>query len=983
MSVNTFRLPAGGGIDRTRPINFVWEGRRLTGYAGDTLASALVANGIRLIGRSFKYHRPRGLLGAGPEEPSALIQLGEGARSIPNLRATEIALYDGLVARPVNCWPSSRWDIGAVNDLGSRFLSAGFYYKTFMWPDWHLFEHFIRKAAGLGQVASAPDPDRYESRFLHCDVLVVGAGPAGIGAARAAASSGGRGVQAEQDARSGGNLLVDDAKIDGTDGAAWAAHCEAELRSMADVTLLTRTTVAGYHDHNSFTLIEQLANEVEAAGNPMRARSRSWIVRAGKVILATGAIERPVVFPGNDRPGIMLASASRTYVKRWAALPGRNAVIFTNNDDAYRTAFALADHGAQVSAVIDVRNAVSADLSAELSARGIALEAGAAVVGTRGRRALSAIQLRTSTGSLRWIRCDHLAVSGGYNPATHLFSQSGGTQQWNDTIAAFVPGRSVQAEQSVGAAAGHFSLEAALQGGHEAGLAAYPAEQAVSCPAPVSQPSRSEAAIEPCWRIEASGKAFVDYQNDVAASDIELAALENYRSVEHLKRYTTLGMAPDQGKTSNVNALAIMASLTGQSIPETGQTRYRFPFTPIALGAMGTRNRGELYRPLRHLPAHECHFGAGATLEDYGGWARPAHYRKPGESAQDAECREAMAVRNGAGLFEASPLGKIEVTGPDAGKFLDLIYANRVSNLKTGKIRYGIMLDETGTILDDGVVARLGDDRFMVVTSSGGADRIAAWLEEWLQCEWLDFEVLVAPVTSAWGVLTLTGPNAKAILARVGTDIDLEALTHMSFAEGQLGGIPTRIMRVSYTGEASYEINIPTDRTSELWSTLMTSGEEFGIAPVGIEAWMILRTEKGYLHLGSDTDGTTNILDVGWSHVLKKPVDFVGKRSLLRPDDQRSDRLQLVGLEVVEGSTPLPLGAHVVNPRPGETEPSDGYVSSSVFSPTLGRPVALARLRSGFSRKGEIIEVHTAAGRRRACVVEPVFYDPEGERLNV
>lgn len=979
MSKQPARLDQGGAIDRARPLRFTWEGRCYTGYAGDTLASALVANGIRLIGRSFKYHRPRGLLGAGAEEPNALVQLGEGSRSTPNVRATEVPLYDGLVARPVNCWPSSRWDIGAVNDLGSRFLAAGFYYKTFMWPDWHLFEGSIRKAAGLGRAAAEPDPDRYEARFLHCDVLVVGGGPAGLAAARAASVNGARVVLAEQDTALGGNLLVDDARIDGLSGADWIARSEAEIRANRDALILLRTSVAGYHDHNSLTLIEQLANEAQCAADPRLARSRSWIVRAGRVILATGAIERPLVFPGNDRPGIMLAGASRAYARRWAALPGRRPVVFTNNDDAYRTAIALADAGAQVQAVVDVRAAAAPDLAGEMAQRGIPLHAGAQVVATRGRGGISAVQVRSADGACRWLTCDHLAMSGGYNPATHLFSQSGGAQLWDEGIAAFVPGRSAQRERSVGAAAGDFALRQALRAGHEAGLEAV---SSGGLAAPDCAEERTELPVAPCWLIAGKGKAFVDFQNDVSAADIELAARENYRSVEHLKRYTTLGMAPDQGKTGNVNALAIMASLTGRSVPETGHTRYRFPFTPIALGAMATRNRGELYRPLRRLPAHERHVAAGALMEDFGGWLRPLIYPRPGESEHDAEQREALAVRTGAGLFEASPLGKIEVTGPDAAKFLNLIYANRMDNLKPGRIRYGIMLDETGTIIDDGVVVCRGEDDFLVVTSSGGADRIAAWLEEWLQCEWLDFDVLVAPVTSAWGVLTLTGPRAKAILRSLGTDIALDRLVHMTFAEGELGDIPVRILRVSYTGEASYEINVPANRTGELWDALMRHGAEFGITPVGVGAWMILRAEKGYLHLGGDTDGTTNILDVGWGHVLAKPVDFVGKRSLLRPDDQRADRLQFVGLEALDGAAPLPVGAHVRNAQPGAYDPSDGYVSTAVFSPVLGRAIALGRVRGGFARKGETIEIVTAAGPRRARIVDPAFYDPAGERLN-
>lgn len=976
MSTVAFRTASGGLIDRTAPLRFTWEGRSYTGYRGDTLASALVANGVRLVGRSFKYHRPRGLIGAGTEECNAIVQLGTGARSTPNMRATEIPLYDGLVAAPVNCWPSSRFDVGGINNLVSRFLPAGFYYKTFMWPDWHLYEGIIRRAAGLGRVAKEHDPDRYESRFAHCDVLVVGGGAAGLAAADAAAATGARVILAEQDTALGGTLLFDHDAVDGMPGPDWAAACEARLRAQPETRVLLRTAVVGYHDHNSITMIEQVGSEAACAADPTLARYRTWVVRAARVVLATGALERPIVFSGNDRPGVMLAAASRQYARRYGAVPGRRAVVFTTNDDAYRTAFALAEVGVEVVAVVDTRPAAPADLAERLLKSGIRAIPGAVVCDTAGGKALSSVTVRSAAGEER-IRCDHLAVSGGFNPTVHLLSQSGGRLRFDEMLAAFVPDVSAQHERSVGAANGSFSLADALAQGHAAG-----AGEGTGA-APQAAPQRVETLPVPCWQVPGGrNKAFVDYQNDVSAADIALSARENFRSIEHLKRYTTLGMAVDQGKTSNVNALAIMGELTGRTVEQTGHTRFRFPFTPVPLATMAARNRGELFRPLRRMPAHDRHEAAGAVWEDYGGWTRPAYYPQPGETPHAAELREARAVRTAAGLFEGSPLGKIEVKGPDAARFLDLVYANTMSTLKPGKARYGLMLSETGAIIDDGVTIRLADDHFVVGTSSGGADRIPAWMEEWLQCEWLDFDVIVAPVSSAWGVVTITGPSARAIVARAGTDLALDAFEHMSFRDGQVAGIPARVYRVSYTGETSYEINVPASRTGELWDALAAAGSADGITPVGIDAWTVLRTEKGFLHIGADTDGTTTALDVGWAHVMRKKADFIGKRSMMRANDRREDRLQFVGFAVAPGEAPLPIGAHVVVADGEGRIVSDGYVTSSAASVAVDHAVALGMLRGGGARTGETVRIRTDGGERTAIVSSPTFYDPKGERLN-
>jgi sarcosine oxidase subunit alpha len=951
-------------------LRFTFEGRSYEGYAGDTLASALMANGVRVLGRSFKYHRPRGLLAAGAEEPNALVQLGQGARTAVNLRATEIVLENDLVAAPVNCWPSVGFDLGAVNNVFNRFLAAGFYYKTFMWPDWRLFEGPIRRMAGLGAPSPLPDPDDYDAIHAHCDVLVVGAGPTGLAAARAASASGARVILVEQDFAPGGSLLWDPAVIDGVSSAVWVAHTVAAIAAASEARILLNTTALGYFDQNALTLVERKPGDA--------ARERIWKVRAGQVILATGALERPLVFPGNDRPGVMLAGAIRHYIHRFAVKPGSRAVIVTNNDDAYETVVSLKAAGIEIVALADTRTAPPPALVRALTENNVPLIAGADVVGTSGGKTLTGVTISGADSRVK-LACDLLAMSGGFNPAAHLFTQSGGQLTYDEQKACLVPAHSAQAEVSVGAAAGDFALDSALTAAHKAGLAAAMKDgfsTGIVAPSAAGRPAPSVAAH---WAPAYPGKAFVDFQNDVTSDDIALSARENYISVEHLKRYTTLGMAADQGKTSNVNALAIMAGLTGRGIAETGTTRNRFPYTPVSLGAFKGLAEREAFRAMRRMPLHDWHAAHGAVFEDYGGWERPAYYVRSGESAHDAEQREARAVREAVGMFDGTPLGKIEVRGPDAATFLDRVYANTMSTLEPGRLRYGLMLNELGVVIDDGIVARIAADHFLVGTTGAGAARIAAWLEEWLQCEWPDFDVVTVPVTTAWAVLTLSGPRARDVLAAAGTDIDLSpvAFAHMTFRDGQVGGMAARIFRVSFTGEASYEINVPAGKALRLWDRLMTAGAAYGIVPIGIDAWMLLRTEKGYLHVGADTDGTTVPDDIGWGHVIRKKCDFVGKRSLSLPNNTRADRPQLVGIEALDGTVP-PLGAHLVTEG---VSGSQGYITSSGFSPALGRGVALAMVHGGRARMGETLRLaeRTAAKMR---ITKPGAYDTDGGRLH-
>ena len=898
------RLLTGGLIDRSTSLRFRFNGRDYAGHPGDTLASALLANSVRLIGRSFKYHRPRGIMAAGTEETNALVRLGTGSRAEPNLKATQVPLSDGLEASSVNCWPTPRYDLRGVNQIASPLLIAGFYYKTFMWPNWHLFERPIRRAAGLGIAPEGPDPDRYVHAHARHDVIVVGSGPAGLAAAHDAALSEGSVLLVESDFVLGGSAL-------------WRPGMDvspviAALRAMPNVTILTRTEVFGYYDHNSLAAVENLA----CGDGP---RQRLWKLRAGKVVIATGAIERPLVFAGNDRPGVMLASAAQTYVRRYGVLPGRQIVIATNNDSTQEVAAILSGTCASVK-LIDSRLGVS-------------------VTQAKGAVGVKAVQL--SDG--RTLPCDLLLMSGGWSPVVHLYSQSGGSLRYDDTIAAFVPAQARQQVECVGGAAGDLG----------------------------------DLQIKPEWKMPGSGKKFVDFANDVTARDIAIAASENYRSVEHLKRYTTLGMGPDQGKTSNVNGLALMGELTGRAPGEVGTTKFRPPYNPVTFGALAGPLVGALQTSIKCLPAHAWHAKQGAVFEEHGRWIRPTAYPCADEGWEAAAQREALEARTSAVLFDGSPLGKIEVCGPDAAVFLDRIYVGNASTLKVGRARYGVMLSEHGVIVDDGIFVRLAEDRFLVHTTSGGADRIPQSMEEWVQCEWTDLKVVILPATSQWAVMTVSGPQARELIGQVGTDIDLTEFPHMVYREGSVAGFGARVLRASFTGEASYEISVAARHAAALAERLRLAGA----APLGVEALNILRTEKGYLHIGVDTDGTTLPEDVGMAGpIAKKVSDFIGRRSLLRDDAIREDRLQLVGL--LSDGPMLAVGSQVLAAGGRVPGPSDGHVTSAVFSPTLGRPVALGLVRRGRSRQGEVVELYDMGRRLKATIADPVFIDKAGEKLS-
>jgi sarcosine oxidase subunit alpha len=999
------RRPEGGRIHRDEPLEFTFNGKRYQGYRGDTIASALLANDVHRVGRSWKYHRPRGIIGSGAEEPNAIFQVGVGARTVPNQRGTQTELYDGLVARSVSGWPSLGFDLMAASGFFSRLMPAGFYYKTFMWPAsmWMQYEHLIRKASGLGTSPDAPDPDTYVKRNAHCDVLVVGAGPVGLSAALAAGRSGARVIIADEQSEPGGSLLDGRERIDGVAATDWVAGTVAELERLPEVRLISRGTVFGYHDHNFLTIAERLTDHLPEPERQGQPRERLWRVRAKQVVLASGAIERPLVFANNDRPGIMLASSVSSYINRYAVVPGSRAVLFTNNDGAYQTALDLAGAGVEVAAVVDARSGPGGALPARVREAGIEILSGSVIVDTKGGKRIQGVQAMalnpagdTVQGAARALACDLLALSGGWSPVVHLHAQSGGKPRFDQALACFVPGKSVQAERSAGAANGAFRLGACLAEGASSGAASARAagfgDGAVTA-TPVTEDVAEEPLL-PLWLAPSprpagrGSKQFVDMQNDTTAADIILAAREGYRSVEHVKRYTAMGFGTDQGKLGNINGMAILARALGNDIPSTGTTTFRPNYTPVTFGAIaGADLGGLLFEPVRKTALHPWHEARGAAFEDVGQWKRPWYYPRPGESMQDAVNRECLAARNGVGILDASTLGKIDIQGPDAAEFLNRVYTNAWKKLGVGRCRYGLMLGEDGMVMDDGVSVRLGEQHFFMHTTTGGAARVMAWLERWLQTEWPTLKVYLTSVTDHWATAAVVGPKSREVVSRVceGIDFSPEAFPFMSSREGAAAGIPARVNRISFSGELAYEVNVAADFGRHVWEALMQAGEPDGITPYGTETMHVLRAEKGYVIVGQDTDGSVTPGDLGMDKLVAKTKDCLGKRSLSRPDAVRTDRKQLVGLLSEVPEEVLPEGGQIVaDPAAPIPTPMLGHVTSSYFSACLGRSIALALIKGGFSRIGESVHVPLADGRTLAArIASPVFYDPEGARQHV
>ncbi len=988
------RAVSGGRIDRTCRIAFRFDGRTYHGFAGDTLASALLANGVSILGRSFKYHRPRGLLAAGIDEPNALVTILRGDVREPNVPATQIEIFDGLTVESQNRFPSLDWDVGAVNQLGGRLLSAGFYYKTFMGPVagplkgtrfWMFCERFIRRAAGLGRAGTAADTARYEKMNAFCDVLVVGGGPAGLMAAKSAAQGGSRVILADLEPELGGALKWSSETIDGEPARAFIDSAVSALEDAENVRLLPRTTVWGYYDGNTLAAIERVGDHKRepAEGEP---RHRHWVIRAGKVVLGTGAFERPIVFPGNDRPGIMLADAAARYAIEYGVLPGRKIVVFANNDGAYVSAVALRKAGADIVAIVDVRKSVSEQARRLATQAGGELLLGHAVADTTGGKVFSGAKVQpfdaaagTLFGTARTIPGDCLAVSGGWSPAIHLASQAGAQARWDDRLQAFLPPEPSGGWTGAGAFLGRLSTAEALADGVAAGGG--------SMDLPTVDDDAPDIAPAPVFDIRPAdgkgSKAFVDFQHDVTAEDVRLAHREGFVSVEHLKRYTTLGMATDQGRTSNVPGLAIMADARGKSIPDVGTTRFRPPFAPVSIGSLAAERFGDL-KPDRLTPMHDWHVEEGATMYAAGLWHRPMIYGDPGETVEQAYVREARAVRTSVGIVDVSTLGKIMVQGPDAGTFLDRVCTNTFSTLPVGKARYGLMLREDGFAFDDGTTWRLSETDFLMTTTTANAGKVMQHLEYLLDIAWPGLKVILTSVTDQWAGAAVAGPNARKVLqaAVAGTAVDDAALPFMGIVHGEIDGVPVMVCRLSFSGELAYEVYCGAGNGQEVWDALTEAGKPFGIVPYGLEALGTLRIEKGHV-TGAEIDGRTTARDLHLDWMLSKKKPFVGSAMMDREGLVADDRPQLVGLVSLD-NRPLHGGAHLVVHDDHSLRDSIGHVTSVCFSPALGKYVALALVKGGKARHGTRAFISDPIRRHYGPVeiVSHHFFDPEGSRMH-
>ena len=992
-------------IDRSKPISFLFNSKKMNGYEGDSLAASLLANDQILVGRSFKYHRPRGIVASGAEEPNALINLGEGGYFEPNARATTTETFDGMVAVSQNHFPSLEFDVGAINSKLAQFLPAGFYYKMFIHPRsfWkHIYEPFIRKSAGLGKAPKDRDLDKYEHYYHHCEVLVVGGGIAGIQAAKSAAASGVRVMLVEQTAHWGGRAVVDGVVIDNIAAEEWIKSALSELSAMDNVVIRNRTQGSGIYDHGYALGYERISDHTPGDSRP---RHRLWRIRCKQIIVATGAIERPLSFAGNDIPGVMLAAAVRDYVVNYGVSPGDRTVVVTNNDDAYRTAIVLKDAGLDIPIIIDARPKGGGILMDQAIAAGIRVETGRGIAKVKGGKRVTGVSICSQAGEgavLEEISCDVVAMSGGWSPVVHLWSHCGGKLFWDASQAMFCPDPKnpplgVDGESMVrvvGVANGHLSSAAVLIDANEQGSVAAVAAGGKTKKLKVAHCNDYvELAILPVWLMPQGAnyglrsKSWLDFQNDVKVTDIQLAAQEGFESVEHTKRYTTLGMATDQGKLSNINGLAILSKSLNMDIPDVGTTTFRPPYTPISMASLAGEARAEFFQPIRKTPMHDWHESNGADWEPVAGWRRVYAYVQPGETTKQSVNREILNTRKNLGFLDASTLGKIIVKGPDAGKFLDMMYTNMMSNLKVGRCRYGLMCSENGFLSDDGVVARIDDGTWLCHTTSGGADRIHAHMEEWLQTEWWNWKVWTINLTEQLAQIAVVGPNSRKVLEKLGgMDVSSEALPFMAWADGNIGGISCRAYRISFSGELSYEIALPANQGLQFWEMLIDAGTEFGAMPYGTECLHVMRAEKGFIMIGDETDGTVIPQDLGLSWaVSKKKDDFLGKRAQQRSFMDNDNRWQLVGLETLDGSV-LEDGAYAIasGKNANGQKKTQGRITSTYYSPTLKKGIAMGLVHNGPSRVGEVISF-TKIGTSpvEAKIVSPIFFDPEGEKQNV
>ncbi len=987
-------------------INFTYNSKKYIGFKGDSLAAALIANNVSVVTRSFKYRRKRGVMTSGAEEPNALMQIDLGAKTIPNIKATQIEIYEGLVAKSVNSGKNPNFDLGAIIGLFSKFIPAGFYYKTFMWPKsfWMKYEYFLRKFAGFGKSPKEEDPDFYDHVNYHVDILIVGAGLSGIAAAKSALKSGARVLLVDENPEIGGKSLYQNIKIDGKNSKKYIAQAKKQLDEDKNLKILTYSTAFGYYDHNLVYVNERKEEKLRKEGKKTiqkLARERIWKVRAKKVILATGAIERPIIFENNDKPGVMMADSVLKYLNYYDVLPGENPVIFTNNDSAYNLAFALLENKVNIAGIIDVRNEIDEKIIQKLAGE-VKIYKGYALQRANGNKGVSSVTIRKIaddkkllTGEKIKIKCDLVAVSGGFNPVIHLSSQSGAKAIYNDKKATFLPGKPVQEEVSVGSCKGDYLAQSCFDESFKVGqkivkdLGFKPARaKEVKIEELNLEGFENYFIVKDNKSYLRSGKQFIDMQGDVTSSDIELAAREGYESIEHVKRYTALGFGTDQGKIGNIIGILILADILGKKPQEVGTTTFRPAYTPVTFGAFAGQNTKELYDPVRKTPIHKWHIENGALFEDVGQWKRAWYYSKKGEKMQDSLNRETLSAHNSAAIMDATTLGKIDIKGPDAAKFLNMVYTNSWLKLGIGKCRYGIMLGEDGMIIDDGVTMRLAEDHYVMTTTTGGAARILQFLEFWLQTKWPNLKVYLTSLTDHYAAMAISGPNSRKIMKKIFKDVDFskDDFPFMSFKDIEFKGVKLRILRISFTGELSYEIHINANYARSMWDLVMKEGKRFNITPYGTEAMHILRAEKGFIIVGQDTDGTLTPSDanMNWA-VGKKKSDFLGMRSLSRPDMIKKGRKQLVGLETENSQDIIEEGSQIVDDK-SQDKPlkMHGHVTSSYYSAILKKSIALALIKDGLSREGDFIYAMSQGKEPiKAKIVSAVFYDPKGERQNV